>query len=231
MGACGGGRQELAQNRANGMHARFLTFRATRTMLGAGGWPLGWLLPLTVAGMGAPRRKAAHNGMSLTTPYAFMEALHDSGGSTGDTLEGPHATMQTQPSAQVGHFDDFIFEDRDAAATSEAALFSPATPSRASNLERLCSQNGVVGSGPDAVGPALLNSGWEAASDWHDRQLQRDDVAFNGDLVQGKAVLRVYLRSAMMPGGRLDLEATYVEKALRQSDSSSAFHTRFNLLF
>ena len=50
-----------------------------------------------------------------------------------------------------------------------------------------------------------------------------------GDIALGRAVLRVYQRSTLMPGGYLDLEATYVEHAIRHSDSSSSFHTRSSL--
>ena len=83
----------------------------------------------------------------------------------------------------------------------------------------------MVSLGHPAVGP---EAGWEVAAGSHCNVLLC--VNAEGNLVLGKAVLRAYLRSTMMPGGYLDLEATYVEKALQQSDSGSSFNTRCNSL-
>jgi hypothetical protein len=166
--------------------------------------------------------------MSLTTPYASADALYDSEGCVA--MNGP---MPMQPSAQVGQFDSVIFEDHNALASSEAALVPSTGHIPAKNLDRDCAQDGTVGSDsvPGDIGPAFLDVGLEDEADWHGIQPQCDDVAQNVNPVLEKAVLRSYLRSTMMPGGHLDLDATYVEKALRQSDSSSAFHTRCKFLF
>jgi hypothetical protein len=206
-------------------------------MLGAGGWPLGWIFPISVVGMFGPRRMVAaeSNGTPATAPYAFVDALHDAGpgASAVNTMQCgvvTHAptSMQVEPSVPEGR-SDHVIEDSNAAVNAEAAINKPLVPSIGpspySNLDRVGAQDGAVSFGQHAAGPAFLDARWEAPADGHGELLCFNDGQ-KENMVLGKAVLRVYLRSTMMPGGQLEYETTYAEKALRQSDSSSVLYTR-----
>ena len=55
-------------------------------------------------------------------------------------------------------------------------------------------------------------------------------AALEQDLDLTKAVIQVFLRCTLLPGGYLDRRANTVERAMRESNSGSVLYTRWVLL-
>ena len=92
----------------------------------------------------------------------------------------------------------------------------------------ICEENTIWSPYPMLIGSAESAPSherhWNNASVHEMERWEASALEHNNELT--KAAIQTYFRSTLLPGGYLDNRANNVVKAVRHSDSGSAFHTR-----
>jgi hypothetical protein len=157
---------------------------------------------------------------SVTLPKstAHSEVLLDRNLDSILELESGSTALQLPPTGPPGQI-------RTETEGSASAITIAATVTHPSPMDELNSIALEPAGGGETNGQTNLALGCDkdVAGVWREASIS---AGLEGNTELSRAVLLVYQRSTLLPGGHLDLEATYAEQALRTSDSSSSFHTR-----
>ena len=211
-------RQELAQNRSNGGHTRFLAFRTARAMFGSSA--------SAHFALETPCHDLTSESVTPPNSGACDEVLVDC--NIDNTLESGEPTskvLKLLPTGQLGQTESRTLKITSAATTSQPEVIcQPSSyPMDIVALEPAGGCQCEIDDQTDLSSVAALAWSKEVTAVWTEPSITAG-MKENTEL--SRAVLQVYQQSTLIPGGHLDLEASYAERALRQSDSGSSFHTR-----
>jgi hypothetical protein len=164
------------------------------------------------------------DAISLTASYSNTSAdviMLDCQCSNLERGEAAAEPLQPAPTAQTGQKDSIAFAISTGSPSKIDQIIFHSQP-----IDRMVSvASEPAGSNSMTDVQPYLSTGLceDATGVWNEASIA---AGLEGNTELCRAVLLLYQRSTLMPGGHLDLEATYAEHALRHSDSGSSFHTR-----